>query len=49
MAKTSKAFSLAQIGEAILNSPHVSHAPPSDDPAREEAGYQATFSPPLTQ
>jgi len=34
-----------QIVEVILNYPRSSHAPPTDDPAREEIDYQATHSP----
>ena len=45
MPKRPKQLGPLQIVEAILDYPRISHAPPTDDPAREEAAYQASFSP----
>ncbi|MEK7686593.1 MAG: hypothetical protein AAB466_14345 [Verrucomicrobiota bacterium] len=44
MAANSKQLKPLQIVEAIPSCPHLSHQPPSDNPAREEAEYQASFS-----
>jgi hypothetical protein len=43
MPANSKQPGPLQIVDAILNYPHLSHSPPSDDPALEEAKYQSSF------
>jgi len=44
MEGNSKQLGPLQIVEAILGYPHLSHQPPSPDPALEETKYQASFS-----